>query len=158
MSKFIEVKDALGIDNERVWYYIPGFNGYEISNDYYIRSMKHWKKYPTGILIKPISTRQSDGLQTFELSNDNNERVRVTPFELMELAKSNNYQYPGYPRKTYQCDMAPRNIHAFIKKKEQPRYNEEANIIPHFSVIKESKTEIICPVYDLSGRGMYYGR
>lgn len=63
----------MNIYDDRLWYYIPGFNGYEVSNDGYVRSMKHWRKYPYGILIKPKSINNGEAI--FELSNDNNERI-----------------------------------------------------------------------------------
>ena len=54
-ERFTPIQDVLDIyDPNRLWYNIPNFNGYEISNDNYIRSMKHYMKYPYGILIKKV--------------------------------------------------------------------------------------------------------
>lgn len=152
-GKFIEVADVLGLGPERRWLYIPGYNGYEISTDGYLRSMKHYKKYPTGILIRPVS-----GTDTFEISNDHNKRVRVNINELKQLAEANKFVIADYPRKTYVCDMAPRNNRAFIPNESKPK--DEAYITPKFTVIKETQqvVEKKCPVYDLLERGLYYGR
>lgn len=152
MGNFVEVADVLGLNSERLWYYIEGFNGYEISNDGYLRSMKHYKKYPTGILIRP---KTKDG-QTFELSNDYNQRVKISLKELWNIAINNKFTHYGYPRKTYICDNASRNIKAFIPPK--PKREERRDIIPKFTIIKEETTNPICPIYDLLGRGIYYGR
>ena len=57
-KNFIGVEDVLNIfDTNRVWYYIPGFNGYELSSDGYLRSMKHYRRYPYGILIQPVKRK-----------------------------------------------------------------------------------------------------
>ena len=56
--KFNDVKYFLDIyDQNRLWYFIPqpGFNGYEVSNDGYVRSIKYYMKYPYGILISLVS-------------------------------------------------------------------------------------------------------
>lgn len=90
-----------------VWYYIPGFNGYEISNTNIVRSMKHFKKYPFGILIHPVSGTGDN--TTFEITNDNNERVRITVGELSSLAHNNKNVVSGYPRRTYISDNHSRN-------------------------------------------------
>lgn len=59
-NKFTLVEDILGVYNDRVWYYILHYNGYEISNDGYIRSMKHYRKYPFGLLIEPKKDRKGN--------------------------------------------------------------------------------------------------
>ena len=152
MGNFIEVADVLGFDPQRLWYYIEGFNGYEISNDGYIRSMKHYKKYPTGMLIRP---KTKDG-QTFELSDDYNRRIKISKSELWNIAMNSKYVQAGYPRSTHISDNASRNIKAFLPP--QPKYEGRTGIIPKFTIIKEEKTDPICPVYDLLGRNIYYGR
>ena len=152
MRNFIEVADVLGVNSERLWYYIEGFNGYEISNDGYVRSMKHYKKYPTGILIRP----KSNNGQIFELSNDYNQRINISISELRDIAMNNKFHHGGYPRKTWICDNAPRNIKAFMPP--PPQRIERKDIIPKFTIIKEETTNVICPIYDLLGRDIYYGR
>lgn len=106
------------------WYYIPGFNGYEISNTGIVRSMKHFRKYPFGILIRPrevsnpldLFTKSYDDL-TYELSDNNNERQVIKRSTLLYLASSNPYHVQGYPRRTIVTDIAPRNLRCFIQKK-----------------------------------------
>ena len=100
---FIPLEQFLNPADDRWFYYIPGFNGYEISNDGYVRSMKHYKKYPFGILIQP---KKRNGKvvdpedPTFELSNNNNERVAVKRSQLQYLAATCKYHVTGYPRRT----------------------------------------------------------
>ena len=46
MRKYTPVENCLNIYEPRYWFYIPGFNGYELSNDGFVRSMKHYRRYP----------------------------------------------------------------------------------------------------------------
>ncbi len=149
-GKFVEVAKVLPLQDDRRWYYIPGFNGYEISNDGYVRSMKHWKKYPTGLLIQSKK-------DVFELSNDNCERVRISRDEIMKLAMEHAEEYTkrSYPRPTYVCDYTSRNKRCFRPPKEKPRESDHY-ITPKFTVIHD-EVKYDCPIYDLLGRNIYYG-
>ena len=110
--RFTAVESVMDIhDRSRVWYYIPGFNGYEVSNDGYIRSMKHYLRYPYGILISPV-TREPYGSSCdplFEISDDNNIRRRIRLSQLIHLAMTSNYRAAGYPRHTIITDPTSRN-------------------------------------------------
>lgn len=137
------------------WYYIPGFNGYEISNNGIVRSMKHFKKYPFGLLVKPrevtnvlqLFAEEYDEL-TYELSDNNNERQLIKRSELLNLAFNNKYPVSGYPRSTIITDVASRNQRCFIQRKTNPNiplnqqeykvqfYYEEDNNIKNTEVIK----------------------
>ena len=115
-DKFTPLEDIMNIfDPSVLWLYIPGFNGYEISTNGYIRSMKHYRKHPYGILIKPVQREpyknSSDPL--YELSDDNNKRQRIRYSQLAELANKNPYEVAGYPRKTIICNSGSRN--KFVK-------------------------------------------
>ena len=124
ISTFVRVENYINPMSQDIWwYYIPGFNGYEISNTGIVRSMKHYKKYPYGILIRPKEI--SDPLElftkvfpelTYELSDNNNERKVIKRSELQYLASSNQYQIQGYPRRTIITDISPRNMRCFIQK------------------------------------------
>lgn len=163
---FVHVADVLGLGPERLWYYIPGFNGYELSNDGYIRSMKHYKRYPYGILIHPLKNTKD----SYVLSNDNNERITVRLDEIKKLVENDRFKRGGYPRKTHQCDRSSRNPRVFIKRDvpdlrihrevEDILIDPTRQFMPSFTIIPDSQQEIkkICPIYDISGRGQYYGR
>lgn len=154
-NKFTLVEDVLGVYNDRVWYYIPHYNGYEISNDGYIRSMKHYRKYPFGILISPKKSKGK--IIQYELSNDNNERDILSLDEIKNLAFNNpRYNINGYPRKTLSTDISPRNQRYFVRKKQDNLQSDKRLIYPKFTVIKEDK-EIVCPIESING-GIYYGR
>lgn len=132
-SKFTLVEHVMDVfDENRVWFYIPNYNGYELSNDGYIRSMKHWRKYPFGLIIRP------DKNGYYELSNNQNKRVKVKMEEILELIKNNPYHVTGYPRKTYMVDRSSRNQAYFIKDK-QPKPQPD-NTVKHakFTIIKEN--------------------
>ena len=124
ITNFTRVENYIHPLSEEIWwYYIPGFNGYEISNTGIVRSMKHYKKYPFGILIKPrevsdpleLFTKNFEDL-TYELSKNNNERKIIKRSELQYLATSNQYTVQGYPRKTVVTDISPRNQRCFIQR------------------------------------------
>lgn len=118
--KYTPVECVLNIYEPRKWFYISGWNGYEISNDGYLRSMKHFRKYPFGILIKPVEVG-SDGA-IFVLSNDQNERIRININDLFKLAKESSTIVSGYPRDTIVSDVSSRNKYAFLTK-AKPKNN-----------------------------------
>ena len=83
-TKFTPIQCILNIyDTNRVWLAIPGYNGYEISNDNIVRSMKHFKKYPYGIQIQPANKDVADPVYT--MSNNDNKRVNVKLSEILAL-------------------------------------------------------------------------
>lgn len=125
VSQFIPVENFINpLDQNIWWYYIPGFNGYEISNTGIVRSMKHYRKYKFGILIRPKEVTNPMELftntyseLTYELSDNNNERQVIKRSELQYLASTNPYHVQGYPRRTIITDIASRNQRIFIQKK-----------------------------------------
>jgi len=64
--------------SDKVWFYIPGFNGYQINKEGLVRSMKMMYKDPGHIMKKDKSGK-------YILTNDNNERVRVSSEELVNI-------------------------------------------------------------------------
>ena len=185
-SMFTAIENVLDIyDPNRWWYYIPGFNGYEVSNDGYVRSMKHYIKYPYGIMITPVKRKpygdSCDPL--FELSDDNNVRRRVRLSQLMNLAFTSKFAVQGYPRATIITDSSSRN--AFVKNKDgvyckvyngpHPGGGKNSKSIPpldkeaKYSLLtilqsgKEkpfmeySKPEVTVPIKSITG-DEYYGR
>lgn len=141
--KFIPVENVLNIyDTHRLWYSLMEYyNGYELSTDGYIRSMKHRKKYPFGIMITP--KKNKDGTiknpedPIFELSNNNNERVQVHHSDLINIVKNQTHAISGYPRYTYIGDANPRNDRRFVKKQQNKQLNDNERKIPKFTIIKE---------------------
>lgn len=116
---FTPVESVLNIyDANRLWYRIYGYNGYEVSNDGYVRSMKHYRKYPFGLLIQPVN----EANKIYELSDDNNNRVRISITEIIDLANNNPYKNTcGYPRQTCVTDGNPRNDRNFVKREKVQR-------------------------------------
>lgn len=148
-SSYIPIESVFNIETDsQLWYYIPGFNGYEISNLGNIRSMKHFNQYPYGLLIR--CKMNNKGERIFELSNDQNERVRISDKELWNLAMNNPYTMPYYPRATCVSTMDSRNNRIFIKR-NKTKYKKKDSIsnetfFPHFTVIPDKK-DIINPIY-----------
>ena len=137
MEKFIALESVLDIyDTRRVWYYIPGFNGYELSNDGYIRSLKHYKRYPFGILIRAKLNPKDGNDPIFELSNNNNERINISRSQIFNLVKENKRQITGYPRLTVVTDYQSRNPRELVHKK----YKEfdKTPRAPKFTIIDEN--------------------
>lgn len=150
-SKFTLVEDVLNLYDDRFWYYLPGFNGYEMSNDGFIRSMKHYKKYPFGMLIQPKKgcrgVISEDTL--YEISNNKNEKIIISSAELYRLSQSNEYTITGYPRRTCVTDMSPRNQRIFIKSQDKKQFDNSL-FYPKFNIIKEQETNN-CPIESLNG-------
>ena len=80
-------------DNNILWYIIPGFPGYQISTNGYLRSFKMANKYPFGIILEYY---HKDG-QYFNLSDQNNNRYKLTVEDIWFIVnKSNNRGMFGY--------------------------------------------------------------
>lgn len=155
-NKPTALEDVLDISEPRKWYYIPGFRGYELSNDGYIRSTKNFNVYPYGMLLKPVSKK---GNNTFVLSNDNNERVRISIDKIKELVKNDNFFRADYPRPTLINNISSRNQQAFIKRQPKPQPSNEV-FMPRFTVIDEPEDTVVYkgnPLYDLRTGGDYLG-
>lgn len=144
MNKYIAVENVLYIyDMNRVWFHLQGYNGYELSNDGYIRSMKHHKKYPYGILLQPKKNNKGIVITpddpVFELSNDQNERVSLHLSELIAIANNDPFKNcSGYPRYTIARDIQSRNDRNFVKKKQRVQPLDNTNkFFPKFNIIKD---------------------
>ena len=144
-QKYVSVENIFDVSTDtQLWYAIPGFNGYEISDKGYLRSMKHYKQYPFGILLKPVKGTTD----IFELSDNNNERVKINIARLYNIAM-NSQQPAYYPRGTCTTLISSRNQSIFIKRKPNPISKE--TFFPSFSVIKDidmnDESNKICPIY-----------
>jgi hypothetical protein len=180
--RFIPIESVLDIyDTNRYWMYLPGFNGYEISNDGYVRSMKHYMKYPYGILIQKVKRgKYADSPDPlFELSDDDNKRQRIRLSQLMELAMKNQFIVYGYPRATIVTNSGSRNKYvrndngAYVKVYNGP-VKTSINIPPidnnthyaKFTIIQDGTEmphmeykgpQVKCPVSSINGTE-YFGR
>ena len=139
-SSEVSVEDILDIhDTNRVWYYIPNFNGYELSSDNFIRSMKHYKKYPYGMLIQPKKNKKGQIINPFDpiytLSNNQNERVEIPLSQIIRLVQANPYKITGYPRTTIMTDIASRNQRCFIKNQTPPPQPDKSAHNVKFTIV-----------------------
>lgn len=150
--RLIATEDVLNIfDNNRLWYYIPSFDGYEVSNDGYIRSMKHYRKYPYGIIIKPVSREPYKGScdPLYELSDSDNKRQRIRLSQIMLLAANNQFAVRGYPRLTIISNNSGRNKFvknsdgAYVKVYNGPTRTKKLNIPPMDQTARYAKFTII---------------
>lgn len=137
---FAPVEKVLGFDPNRIWYQIPNFPGYEISNDNYVRSMKHFNKYPYGILLKPTVTKS--GLIKYQLSDYRNKRITISLNEIIRLIHEDpNWTQYRFSR-TEDCNKSSRN-----------RFTAEYNVkgekyIPTYFTVMEDvpSTQLSCPL------------
>lgn len=104
----LPVEQAVNINDPTIhWFRIQGFPGYEICKDRnLVRSFKSRKKYPYGTLVKWNNN-------TITLSNRNNQRVKLTMQQLLELADTT-------PCKTYEVQNTSRNPLCGIDTNEIP--------------------------------------
>lgn len=184
-SKYTPVESVLNIYDERWWYYIPGFNGYEVSNDGYVRSMKHYRIYPYGILIQKVKREPYGSYQdpVYELSDDNNKRHRIRLSQIIHLAMTNQFSVAGYPRATIITDSGSRNKYvknengAYVKVYNGPKPGggrKSISIPPtdnnthyaKFTIIQDGtempnmtyqQPQVKVPVRSIEGE-IYYGR
>lgn len=166
-KKFCQVEAVIDINDPNIWWWsIPGFRGYEISNNGYVRSMKHFNKYPYGILITPKKSRDGKILHpedpTYELSDNNNERKCITYSQMVHLVKTNINQMPGYPRRTIVTNRSSRTQRIFVKNslKYSPIDNNKVYpwsklIVDEPEIKEQQKLEI--PIKSIEG-DVYYGR
>ena len=95
----IEQLWSITIDDQ-IWYDIPGFNGYQISNYYFIRSFKYRNKHPYGILVSPKRSKEKNIYNPFhymgtvedrenviyELSDNDNMRIEISMQEIINIS------------------------------------------------------------------------
>ena len=99
---YTRVEDYIDINDTSIkWYDIPGYNGYQVSTTGHVRSLKHFKKYPFGILIK-----HRNGIYT--LTNSNNTRTTVSYKEISELVNNDKHSL-AYPKDTIVTNRGSRN-------------------------------------------------
>lgn len=146
-KKFVAVEDVLDIfDENRLWYYIPSLNGYEVSSDGYLRSMKHYVRFPYGIIIKPRNERQQDGSirpssdPLYELYNNDKRKITIRLSQIIYLVKGNTFIVQGYPKHTIVNYSDNKN---FVR-------NKDGMYVKVYGNRKDDYEDIYCPVYDNS--------
>lgn len=123
----------LNIDDQ-IWYDIPGFTGYQISNTMFVRSFKYKNKYPFGILILPKKMVGTDSI--YELSDNDNMRIEISLSELYKLSDKNN------PMHTYQIPMISRNKRLGINQDPILTANKKGLVRKSVPVNKQESTRM----------------
>ena len=100
----VSVDQVINIsDPSVIWFRIPGFPGYEISNTNYIRSFKSRKKYPYGTLVK------HDKNNYVIITNSNNQRIKLNFGDIWSRVnsephiKSHTWEVQGTSRNQMAC-------------------------------------------------------
>lgn len=120
------------MDN-RIWYCIKGFNGYEYSNFREVRSMKNFKKYPYGKILKPKS--DSNGIY-YMLSDNHNDKTKIYQNEIENIIINDDNLRT---RRTEQTDTGSRN--KLVPTKRQK--SKETYITPHFGTMSLSRNPLV---------------
>ena len=147
--------------------------------------MKHYRKYPYGILVKPVQREpyKNSNDPLYELSDDNNKRQRIRYSQLAELANKNPYKIDSYPRQTIIGNNNSRNKFiknengAYVKVYNGPNKGggfkgkiaeENKTHYAKFTIIQNGtetlgmhyqQPEIICPIKSINpSNGKFYGR
>lgn len=153
----ININTVFNVDRDpQLWWSIPGFNGYEMSDYGFVRSMKYFQRCPFGMLIK------FDSKGYYILSDNNNDRIKIHRKELWDLVISNPYS--PQPRRTCQTDCYSRNKRMFlcdqdlpihgtrgygvnskgrIKKKHVPTNKKEPTFFPQFTIIPDGGIDVL---------------
>jgi len=126
----------------QLWAAIPGFNGYQLSGDYTIRSYKFYKKYPYGTLLLP---KKGDGTSMddiYELTDNDNMRIEISPFELGKLVHAKpldiyhtNYRIPS--------NKTPRNSRIFINQDPELTAKKKGLVKKSVPVNREETTRMV---------------
>lgn len=115
-------------EQERIWYTIKGYNGYELSNDGLLRSMKNYRKNPYGKLL----TKHQDKIgYYYYLTNNNNDRVKVYEENIKRIVRNDKTKCT---RRTEDTDISSRN--KLTPTQRQKKKNNYVGI-PKFSIIEE---------------------
>lgn len=157
-TRNIDVLEVFGEYDDQLWFDIPGFPAYQLSNKGYVRSFKKKYKHPYGTILTPRNTK-SNGI-VFELTDKNNISRRIGLSEIERIADRSEAYYTNEVN-MYDPNQSARNKRAFINfnnksldeipgkivRKPKPIRKEDCEIY-HFSVIPdpvEDKT-IIKPI------------
>lgn len=116
-------------DQNILWYSILGFNGYELSNFGYVRSIKNFNKYPFGTVLKFQDSQQG---RYYILSDNNNVRRKIYLTEIQKIVADSKVK----PNFGY-IASAPiiRNQRKFIRFD----YEDKNNIIKEATPIRKEK-------------------
>ena len=157
----IPVEQVFDIFNDKqLWFMIPDYPGYEISNYLNIRSFKFLNQYKYGTVVKIAA----DG--SCQLTDKNNLRCKENVNELWPVAYEyfNTIHPVGYPKPTMATyeRISARNKRMFIDNKairestkkivrKPARVNKDDDTLftPHFTVVEQEfpVKKVIEPIY-----------
>ena len=127
MKRIFPTETVVNIyDPNILWYIIPGFPGYQISTNGYLRSFKSARKYPFGIILEYY---HKDG-QYFNLSDQNNGRYKLSIDDIWNIINKTDIRGTfGYDTSASQ----PRNsrMRVIPNKPNEDEYLESKRIKSH---------------------------
>lgn len=138
-SEVIPVESYLNIEDENIkWYKIKEFPGYEatiLGSSLLVRSLKMPNVHPYGILVR------FDNKNRFELTNRNNQRVKIASediVKLMDKSRAISTKYPDvYKARNNRAFINPdasSDVGTITKKPRALKINNESVSMPSFDI------------------------
>lgn len=125
-------------DTSILWFPIKGYNGYELCNLGFIRSVKNHNSYPFGTLLK-FSKIKND--KYYILSDNNNTRRKVLLLEIQSIVSQDTSVYARFG---YVVDYRQsRNSRKFIRFD----YHDKSNIVKEARPV--SKEKVFMPSFTI---------
>lgn len=150
-KRVVDIREIFPDNDNTLWYDIPGYPSYQLSNTGYVRSYKQLKQHPFGILKSP------DKYGCYTLTDNNNVTCKLDLSELKSLV-NNCKDLRGYTTycKESCCRGRGRNQRYFIDfgnmnkrnavKKPKPIRKEECSIFKFTIVPDQEERQIIKPI------------
>lgn len=159
-GKQIDVRDVFTLNDGTLWYDIPGFPSYQLSNTDHIRSFKCKHQYPFGAIKRYRST--CNGIM-YMLSDKNNINRNIDLDQIKRLVNSNPEKI-GYTTYGQNSIQRARNSRAFIDfetvddtvitddiNRMPVRIRKEKCGIPKFTTIPDPEEDLEYNINDLLG-------
>lgn len=110
-STIYAVDKVFNLNDDKIWYDIPGFPKYQYCDQGYIRSFKCRNRYPFGVVLSFKHTSNGD---MYSLTDRNNFVKSISFATIKSIVDQNKSML--HPYHTYEVpqDKLSRNIHCFL--------------------------------------------
>lgn len=164
------VDQVFSLNDDKIWYDIPGFPKYQYCDQGYIRSFKSRKKFPYGVVLGFKHTSNGD---MYSLTDRNNFVRSISFMAIKSIVESSKDILHPYHTFEVPNDNISRNIHCFLDERvdqsipgkvvKKPRKvqrdelnNKEISTLPDFcsaldDMDKALNPNIIHPIHFVEG-------